>query len=201
MTFSNTPLYDFRIGTASTQASRTGTISIGAGSKNVVGISTIATTQLHVGDLIIVAGQTLSIAAIADNTHWTLDLAAVAAISGQAFAYNPLTNIEALTVPLPAPKPPFEPYAVAYDLGNSGKRGYGRPSCVWHFGFLPNDQRDQLRTFCPTAYAAVLIRTIINESADAYANFTAKMLWPDKEPHDFHVRIPFELIFRDLVQL
>ncbi len=200
MTFAETPLYDFRISDGLAPVSGVGECDVVTGYLTMlVGSLSDFGNECHVGDLVVANGQTREIAAIADSSHLTVRTAFAAPFSLTTYQIIVLVNVESLATPLPAPKAPFEPYMVAYETGDAGKRGYGQPTCTWHFGFLTNAQRDMLRTYCPGASATIYIRTMTNESSDAYQTYTAKMLWPDKEPRDFHHRVPFDLIFRDLV--
>lgn len=110
-------------------------------------------------------------------------------------------NIEALTVPVPPPKSDFQPYADLIDLGDASVRGVGYARAEWRWGFLTRAQRDQLRTFCTGASAAVKIRTKIMDSADSYSYFTGVMIWPSlDEERDAGRRPDFVIKFRQLVE-
>jgi hypothetical protein len=195
-------LSDFRIGTSATQHAGTGTLSVSTGTTAVTGSGTAFTTELHVGDVIIAAGQTLSVAAIADATHLTLALAVGAALSSAAFAYNPLVNVETLFGDINAPKPSYISYVDHFDLGDGTRRGVGRPRATWSWGLLSVTHRDLLRAYCPGDSARVYVRTRRYESADGMATFTAVVLWPAEEQRDsLSVRVPFGLEFRNMVLL
>lgn len=196
-------VYSYAISDGSDIAHGTGTISVSAAATAVVGVGTSFTTQLAVRDVIVSAGQLLSVAAIADNTHLTLAIAAGAAISGQAFDYVHPVNVESLsTTSLSAPKHSYQPYFEAIELANGHRRGLGKPVAKWRWGFLTRAQRDRLRSFCPSMSANVYIVTRINESADAYATFYGVMRWPEgDEDKDAGRRLNFEVEFRNLTQL
>jgi hypothetical protein len=61
------------------------------------------------------------------------------------------------------------------------------------------EQRDQLKTFCTDASAAVWIRTKLND--DTYADFTATMIWVENEPRWYGVKQNYQIVFRHLVAL
>lgn len=73
----------------------TGTVSTTAAA--VVGVSTLFTTQLAVGQVIIISSQSRVISAIADNTHLTLDRGLTSNVSGQAFQYEPKWSNQAVS--------------------------------------------------------------------------------------------------------
>ena len=100
-------------------------------------------------------------------------------------ALEGMTNLEALTEPLPAPKSTYQDYSVLVQLGSGGTIGQGYPTATWTFGTLTTSQRDQLKQFCPGASAAVYIKTKLNSEGagvDDYAVFSAIMNWPFPEP-------------------
>jgi hypothetical protein len=109
-----------------------------------------------------------------------------------------MTNIEALSEPLPPPKSNYLPYARTPSKGNGGTRGVGSPIAQWVFGVLTVEQYNQLKTFCPGASADVFIRTKLDD--DTYADFEAKMIWPN-DPQDrwYAHRKSFTINFRNLI--
>jgi len=115
-----------------------------------------------------------------------------------------VTNIEALAMPLPAPRAPFNPFARTVTAASGISIGKGFPSCQWIFARLTPVQREQLRTFCPGASAIVYIRTMTNDGGDTYANFQAVMHWPDSERRDpakTHDRLELAITFTHLVAI
>jgi hypothetical protein len=193
--------YSYSICDPTTAAHGTGTISVGAASKAVTGVTTSFTTQLVVGDVIISDGQTLAVAAIADNTHLTLQSNTVGAISGAAFDYATLVNLESLSTPVYPPKSTYRPYTEAVTLASGKLRGLGRPVALWQWGFITRAMRDKLRTYCTGKSAAVYIRTRTNESSDAYSTFSAVMMWPDDEDKQTGRRVNFAVDFKNIVTL
>ena len=109
-----------------------------------------------------------------------------------------MTNIEDLTTPLPAPRSNYFPYARTHSTGNGGTRGVGSPIATWTFPVFSVDQFNQLKSFCPDASADVYIRTKLDN--DAYADFQAKMIWPN-DPQDrwYGERKNFTVTFRNLI--
>lgn len=114
-----------------------------------------------------------------------------------------LTNIEELETPLKVPKAPFKPYARVLTAASGRTIGRGFPSCQWSFSLLSAEQRTALRAFCAGASAEVFIRTMTNE-ADAYATFSAVMVWEESEVRDAslrHDRLEFTVSFTKLVEV
>lgn len=109
-----------------------------------------------------------------------------------------MTNIEALTTPLPTPKSSYLPYARTANKGNGGTRGVGSPVAQWNFALLSVEQYNQLKTFCPGASADVYVRTKLDD--DTYEDFQGKIIWPN-EPQDrwYGERKNFTVIFRNLI--
>src|SRR5512139_3417785 len=193
--------YLYKINTSAAQAHGSGTIAANDASTAVTGTTTAFTTELVVGDVLVVDdGQILSVAAITDNTHLTLAVATTAAISGATFDYIPLINLESLSPAVYPPKSTYRPYYEAVQLANGKARGLGRPIATWRWGFLTLAMRDKLRGYCTSKSADVYIRTRINES-DAYGTFSAVMIWPDDEEKQAGRRLNFTIEFRNLVQL
>lgn len=112
--------------------------------------------------------------------------------------FGGMTNVESLTTPLPAPKSNYLPYARVHNRGDGGTRGVGFPIATWTFPILSAEQYNQLKSFCSGSSADVYIRTKLDD--DTYADFQAKMLWPN-EPQDrwFGERKNFVITFRNLV--
>ncbi len=108
-----------------------------------------------------------------------------------------LTNLSELTTPVEHPKSEFLPYARTVNKGNGGKRGTGSPVAVWNFPLLSLEERNQLKEFCPGASADVYIHTKLND--DSYADFSAKMIWPDiPEDRWYGEKKNFSILFRNL---
>jgi hypothetical protein len=110
------------------------------------------------------------------------------------------TNIESLTVPVTPPKSTYTPYTSVVELADGSRRGIGAPVATWHWDFLPQTMRDQLRTFCTGASAAVYIRTYTKDNAFAPKYFTCQMIWPaTSEETQATRRMDFVIEFRQLV--
>jgi len=112
------------------------------------------------------------------------------------------TNLEDLTTPVDPPKSTFEQYSDAVDLGDSTVRGLGYPVATWRWGFIPQDQYDQLRTYCSGKSAEVYIVTV--EDDGTYTKYSCVMIWPDmsqveKQSKDGEFKyMDFVLTFRHL---
>jgi hypothetical protein len=195
-------VYQYALSSISGLGHGSGTISVSAASKSVVGSSTTFTTQLAVGSVIISDGQTLAVAAITDNTHLTLQSETGAAISSKAFDYYNLTNVETLTPTRPfAPKSAPKPWFQSSDLGDGTARGMGRPVTSWQFGFVTQAFRNALRAYCPGKSARLFVRSREIDNSDDFITYSGVMLWPDQEQRDSTRRTQFNIEFRDLVQL
>lgn len=114
-------------------------------------------------------------------------------------ALGSMTNLESLTTPVSPPKSKPKFYEEALDLGDSTVRGGGRPSVVWHWDFLTQAQRDQLRTFCTGASANIYIKSRGLDSTSAYMCYSAVMIWPIEEERVATKRLDFNIEFRNLV--
>jgi hypothetical protein len=110
-----------------------------------------------------------------------------------------LANLESLTTPVVAPRATYRPYTDKVQLGDGSFRGIGAPIVTWRWGFLTQEQRDQLRLYCTGKSAAVHIQTTIVDSADEYRQFSCVMVWPDEEERQTTRRLDFVLEFRQLV--
>lgn len=191
--------YNYSIGVAVT-ATGTGAIAGGTG---VAGTGTAFSTEFAAGDYITVAGETRIIASVTNNTALVVTVAFSGTASGQAITRVRLTNVESLTVAsgeaMKAPKGDFEPYSQPLNLGNGGVRGGGWPVASWKWGVMTRPQRNALRAYCTGASAAVYIKTTIKDSSDAYAIYSAAMIWPLPEERDATRRVGFEVKFRALV--
>ncbi len=113
-----------------------------------------------------------------------------------------MTNVENIVVRpgIPYPRHEFSPISKAIELGDGTQRGGGWATARWSWGYLTQAQRDALRTYCTGHSAVVFIRTRTNDSADAYANFQATVIWPSMaEEKEMGKRLQFALEFRNLV--
>lgn len=191
--------YGYRLGLSSTAAHGTGNIS--ATTTALTGSGTFFPTQIAEGSIIQAAGQTLCIASVTDNTNAVLVTAPSPAISGAAFDYVTMTNVESMGTNYQPPRSTFAPWVTTVDLGNATARAMGRASATWTWGFISLAQRNTLRTYCTGKSARVYVRTRTNDNSDAYVTYDAVMLWPDEEPKQAGRRFPFVLQFRDLILL
>ena len=191
-------IYGYRIAVPLYTAG-TGTIS--ATTTALTGSGTNFDPELAEGTIIhaTASGQTLVVASRADDTNAVLVTAPVTPLSGAAFTYTPMVNVE--TLGLEPPKSAFLPWLESVNLGNGRARGAGRPKALWTWGFTTRAQRDILRAFCTGKSAAVFIRTRKNDTADAYVTYSGVLIWPDSEERDAGRRINFSIEFRGLIAL
>lgn len=112
-----------------------------------------------------------------------------------------LSNVESLTVPVPAPKSTFHLYSQLIPLGDGTVRGSGWPTAEWRWGILTRAQRDQLRSIITGASVAVDLRTRTMDSTDSYKYYHAVAVWPiDSEERDAGRRVDFVIKFQKLVE-
>jgi len=190
--------YQYEIGLLTTT---TGTVAVSASSSAVTGTSTAFLSEYQAGDYILVADQTRIVQTVTNDTSLAVTVAFSSPASGQVPQRVRLTNVENLLAGFPAPKGVFQPYTIALPLEDGGVRGGGWKKAVWKWSFVTQAQRDTLRAYCPGASADVYIKTRTVDNADAYAIYSAKMLWPgpDPEQRDALRRIDFELTFQALI--
>jgi hypothetical protein len=113
-----------------------------------------------------------------------------------------ITNLAALSIPVKYPKSSPMFYAQTIVLADNTERGIGLPVTVWHWTVITQDQRDMLRTFCPSpaASTSVYIRTRALDISSAFKSYLAVMVWPSlSEIYDAHHRTDFTLEFRQMV--
>jgi hypothetical protein len=195
--------YNFALAIPGVGTTGTGTLTVIG--TTIAGVGTLFLSELPVGTILHAAGQTLCVASVSDNASAVAVHAASPNIGLGSFTYQAMVNIETL---MEAPKPEFNAWAESKVMGDGSARALGAPIATWSWSFMKwmttyaNTHRDALRTFCPTGKSApVYVRTVQNESADAYVTYSAMMYWPDKEQRDSLRRINFSVEFRNLVAL
>lgn len=124
-----------------------------------------------------------------------------------------LAYLEELTTPVLPPNYKFAPFSQSLDLGDGTVRGGGWATAEWIWNgnsndYIPTDQRDQLRTFCPGASAEVYIQTYTNErdtvtpfGSNVVKIFNGVMIWPQEERRDADTRRDFSIKFRRLIEV
>lgn len=116
--------------------------------------------------------------------------------------FGSMEHLDHLTIPILPPKSTFSPYAKVVDLADGSTRGVGAPVAAWHWDFLPQEARDQLRTFCAGASSDIYIRTATKDTAGAFRYFTCKMKWPVRDEETKATRaIDFIIEFTQLVDV
>ena len=89
-----------------------------------------------------------------------------------------LLALGSFTVPIPEPLSTFKPYSRVVINGAGGEVGLGYPVNTWDFGYLDDDQRNQLRALCTGASATVYIKTYNDSLATpAWQEWRAIMVW------------------------
>ena len=187
---------NYEIGTAFTG---TGTASTAGDA--VTGVGTAFTTEFAAGYLIQLSDQWRVVESVADDTHLTVTNAFAPDVVAQPVTGVNLKNVELLTTPVTPPKGLYEPWTTTIPLGSGLTRGAGFPKATWHYDFLRQSHRDQLRLFCTGKSAAVYIRTTVNDAQDEFRYFSAVMNWPDREERQFTRRMNIDFEMRELVEL
>lgn len=186
--------YDYCIGTS---VALTGTVAT-SGSVVVIGSGTDFNTELQAGDYLTIGGETRIVSVVSDATHVTVAVAYTSTASGLTARRVRLANLES-GLGLPAPHGLFTPYTQPVTLGDGSVRGAGWKSAEWRWGFLSRTQRDILRAYCAGASAGVYIKTRTVDSADTFAMYSAKMVWPPQEEPQAGRRLEFNVKFQGLV--
>ena len=194
------PLYSYEIGT---EFDGTGTASTSSGSTTITGSGAAFESEFAVGYLITVAGETRVIASITnDNLMVSTQNFTTGSGGAQSYTGANMVNLESLATPLDPPRSLFVDYSRVIPLGDGTLRGAGWPTGEWRWGFMSQAQRNQLRTFCTGASAAVYIRTRENDTSDAYQYYTATMIWPpDGEEKAHGKRLDFVAAFQNMTEL
>jgi hypothetical protein len=111
-----------------------------------------------------------------------------------------MTNYAALATPVHYPKTAYHPGAGTVDLDDLTQRLVGLPSVVQAWSTITQVERDMLRTFCPGASAAVVIRTRTNDNSAEFLYYTCTMVWPSlQEEYATRTRQSFSITFRKMV--
>ena len=113
-----------------------------------------------------------------------------------------LTNLESLPTPVVPPKPTYTPHAKTVDLGDGSVRGVGAPVVTWHWEFLTQPMRDQLKQFCLGSSAPIFIATYTKDNQQELAIFSGIMKWPIMSEEQYATRrLDFSIEFRELIRL
>lgn len=88
--------------------------------------------------------------------------------------------VELGTLGLPEPRNTFEENSVVVAAANSRRYGHGWALSNWDWGFVTLAARNALRSgYCTGKSADVVVAT--KKGDGTFANFTAVIIWPDKE--------------------
>lgn len=192
--------YDYEIGE---QFTATGTAQASVGDLTQVnGSGTAFTTEFAIGYLVTINNETRIVSSITHDTFMNVSVAFGSSVASAAFTGVNLINVEDLTTPVLPPKGTFQLFSQYTRLGSALVRGSGWSTAKWAWGFLSNDQRDQLRTFCAlVASNDVYIRTRNNENTDEFAYYSATLVWPQGEEKLIAKRFDFSLAFINAVEV
>ena len=194
------PLYNYEIGT---EFDGTGTASSSAASTTVTGTGSSFLSEFAAGYAITIASETRIVDSVTNDTELEVTQNFTTGSGGaQSYTGANLVNLESLGTPLDAPKSTFVDFSQVIQLGDGTIRGAGWPTSEWHWDFMSQAQRNQLRTFCTGASAAVYIRSRENDDSDAYQYYTATMVWPHPPPEkQLGKRLDFAVTFQNMVEL
>ena len=111
-----------------------------------------------------------------------------------------LTELLGLAIPVEEFDIVPRPYQESVIAGDGTKKGLGFPSQTWTRNGITNDERAQLRVYCPSESAAVFIETTDPEDDTATVIYSAIMHWPDEEDPQINKRLGFVLTFTNLIE-
>ena len=111
--------------------------------------------------------------------------------------WDNMTNLEALSPPLPAPRGTFAKWKEGIEVGSGHTRGAGYATATWLWGYLTLAQRDALRTYCANASAEICMRT--RDAHDQFNEYTGIMHWPQEEEIFNRLVLDLEIQFTHLV--
>jgi hypothetical protein len=180
----------------------TGTVAVTAASADVTGTGTAFLADFDDGGIIIINGIWRRVELydiINPNTHVVADAPWPETLSGVT-AYKLALDFLDTDLGIPAPKGVFVPYSQPLDLGDGSLRGGGWATAEWRWGFLSQAHREILREYIPGSSASLLIRTSINDEADAFYDFLTQAIWPAAEDRQAGRRMAFTLRFRAMQQ-
>ena len=107
---------------------------------------------------------------------------------------------------IPNPHPVWKASQDKVVLGDNSIRLLGYPQVAWEWGFLSQEQRDILRTYCTGGSSNVYIVTPTTEKSGGVSNvsveYQAIMVWPAPEaPEDPQTgrRVQFVITFKQLI--
>ena len=109
-----------------------------------------------------------------------------------------LVNVNDLPERLESPKPEFGEFSQGIQLASGAVKGGGWSTASWKWGSITIDQRDQLKTFCPTDLSApIYIRTWRRDGTFGY--YEGVMVWPVEEgEHQAGRILDFTVLFQSL---
>lgn len=107
-----------------------------------------------------------------------------------------LVTLKSLGVP--APLLDFHEFSQERILGDSTVEGNGWSESEWHWGYLTKAQYDALVAFKTGKTTPVYTRD--RKTGNAYANFLANMVWPERERWENNCVIDFTIRFLAMVE-
>jgi hypothetical protein len=94
---------------------------------------------------------------------------------------------------IPAPLLDFLEFSQEDEAADATVQGHGWPESEWHWGYLTKAQYDALAAFRTGKTSTVYTRD--RKRANTYANFKAKMVWPERERWENNCIIDFTIRF------
>jgi hypothetical protein len=92
------------------------------------------------------------------------------------------------------PKNTYQENSVITAAANARRYGHGYGVCNWDWGFVSLAARNALRSgYCTGRSGDVVVRT--RKDDGTYANFTAVIIWPEKELNNNDRILGFGVVF------
>jgi hypothetical protein len=190
---------DYRIGTGSTAAAGSGTITVSLASTSVSGSSTVFLTEAHVGDLILFGTSIVgSVAVVGNNTSLTLTYGSLLNLAGASYNIDQLTLVSALNADAVDPLGSYYRWMETQPLGDGLERALGRPRAQWYWKNIGVGLRSALLAMIPGKSARVYVRTLVDPNLSTFATYQAAILWPDG---DYAYNPDFTFDLRDMIAL
>jgi len=214
--------YEYRIAISQTAADLglSGTVAVSSPLDRLTGTGTAFLTgtpflynALRAGDVVFANGEARLIESVDSDTQITVVTNFSATFSGVTYAFarlrqveyliNAGANVEVTVRNCAAPKGVYTPFSQVKDLGAGARRGYGRPSAKWVWGFVSKTNRNRLKTYSTGSSRLLYIKTMRYEDEDEFGVYEAIMLWPypDENREMGGFRMNFEAEFRNLVEI
>lgn len=108
-------------------------------------------------------------------------------------ATNSVQSFDDLGI-VPPFQDPYTPYGIEVDAMDALVYGHGYPVTAMRWGFISQEQRNILKTYCPGKSATVIIR--IHDDDWDWIYCQANMIWQPEQPPANGFILDFSIAFR-----